>query len=477
MKLFSSLILGSGRKISGLGGPNPLSSLLRRVLLFSPGLLFVVSYLIAIVLGTLLLRMPMSTRSGHIEWIDALFTSTSALCVTGLVVVDTGTYFSLFGQILIMLMVEIGGLGIMTFAALLFLSIGWGVSIRQRSFIQETYTSEITRDIKQLVFFIFAFTFFSELAGALLLMPCWESGLNFSERVFYSVFHSITAFCNAGFSLFPDNLSRYHANIRINLIITTLIILGGIGFPVVRDVIHCLSGRGNARLTLNTRISLVVSLTLIILGTLLFWVLERGYSLAGMSWTEQVLASYFQSVTTRTAGFNTVDFGVLGNATLLFVMIFMFIGASPGSTGGGIKTTSIGVLAVVVMNRIRGSESNNVLKATLPGEVVSRAITVFMSAVVFILFIVFLQMISQHGAVPSEQSRGPFMEYLFETVSAFGTVGLSTGITPGMDAYGKLLIIATMLVGRVGILTLVYIVASRRRAPSYRYAEENVLIG
>lgn len=477
MELFSPLILRSGRKLSGLGGLNFLSSLPGRFLLFSPGLLFVVSYLVAIMLGTLLLRMPMSTRSGHIEWIDALFTSTSAFCVTGLTVVDTGTHFSLFGQVLIMLMVEVGGLGIMTFAALLFLSIGWTVSIRQRSFIQGTYTSEITRDIKQLVVFIFAFTFSSELAGALLLMPCWGSDLTFLEAVFYSVFHSITAFCNAGFSLFPDNLSRYHANIRINLIITTLIILGGIGFPAARDVINRLSRRGNARLTLNSRISLVVSLVLIVLGTLLFWVLERGYSLAGMPWTEQFLVSYFQCVTTRTAGFSTVDFGVLGNATLLFMIIFMFIGTSPGSTGGGIKTTSIGVLAVVVMNRIRGSEANNVFRATLPGEVVSRAITIFMSAVVFILLIVFLHMVGQHRPVPPLQSRGRFMEYLFETVSAFGTVGLSTGITPGMDAHGKLLIITTMLVGRVGILTLVYIVSSRRRAPSYRYAEENVLIG
>jgi trk system potassium uptake protein TrkH len=477
MELFSHLNFRSGRKPSGLAGLNPVSSMFRRILLFSPGLLFVVSYLIAIALGTLLLRMPVSTRSQHIEWVDALFTSTSAFCVTGLAVVDTGTYFSLFGQALIMFMVEVGGLGIMTFAALLFLSIGWSVSIRQRSFIQGTYSSDFTRDIRQLVVFIFAFTFFCELAGVLLLMPCWESGLSFPEKVFYSVFHSITAFCNAGFSLFPDNLARYDNDIRLNLIITTLIILGGIGFPVVRDVIHRFSRRGNTRLTLNTRLSLLASAVLLVLGTLLFWILERNFSLAGMPWTEQILASYFQSVTTRTAGFSTVDFGILGNATLLLVMIFMFVGASPGSTGGGIKTTSIGVISVVIINRIRGSEANNVLKATLPGEIVSRAITVFMSAVVFILIIVFLHMINVHGAVPLNQSRGQFMEYLFETVSAFGTVGLSTGITPGMDALGKLLTIVTMLVGRVGILTLVYIVASRRRAPSFQYAEENVLIG
>jgi len=457
-------------------GGNPFPSLMRRFLMLGPGLLFIVSYVIAILTGALLLKMPWATNTGHIEWIDALFTSTSAFCVTGLSVVDTGTYFSFPGQFLIMLMVEVGGLGIMTFAALIFLTIGWTVSMRQRSFLQGTYTSDFTRSIRQLVTFIFTFTIVTQSIGALLLMPCWDKDLSLQQSIFYSAFHSITAFCNAGFSLFPDSFTRYSASIPFNLVITTLIILGGIGFPVIRDVIQCLSRRRNMRLTLNSRISLAVSIVLIILGTVLFWALERNYSLAGLSCGHQIVISYFQSVTARTAGFSTVDFSVLGNATLLLIIILMFIGASPGSTGGGIKTTSIGALAVVVGNRIRGSEANNIFRATLSQEAVFRAITVFMAAVVFILFIVFLHMIDQHGAAPPYQSRGLFMEYLFEAVSAFGTVGLSTGITPGMDGHGKFLIIMTMLVGRVGILTLVYIVAARRRAPSYSYAEENILI-
>lgn len=460
-----------------MAGWNLFPSLLRRFLLFSPGLFFVVSYLIAILLGTWLLKMPWATKSGHIEWIDALFTSTSAFCVTGLAVVDTGTYFTFAGQFLIMIMVEVGGLGIMTFAALLFLSIGWTVSMRQRSFIQGTYASDFTRDIKQLVIFIFAFTFIAEFLGALLLMPCWGKELTLWENIFYSVFHSICSFCNAGFSLFPDSFTRYYDNIPFNFTVTTLIIVGGIGFPVVRDMLHCLGGQKPCRLMLNTKISLSVSVVLIVLGTFIFWALERPYSLAGMPWQDQLLVSYFQSVTVRTAGFNTTDFRMLGNATLLLFMLLMFIGTSPGSTGGGIKTTSIGVLAVVIGNRIRGSEANNVFRATLPNEAVSRAITVFIAATVFILVMVFLHMIGQHGAGPSNQSRGLFMDYLFEVVSAFGTVGLSTGITPQMDIHGKLLIIVTMLVGRVSILTLVYIVAARKRAPSYRYAEENILIG
>lgn len=465
------------RERRGGAGWSPLTGLVRRFFLFSPGFLFVASYLTAILVGTLLLRMPWATRTGRIEWVDALFTSTSAFCVTGLVVMDTGSSFTFTGQVLIMLMVQVGGLGIMTFAALIFLSMGWGVSMRQRRFVQETYASDFTRDIRQLVVFIFGFTFISELVGALFLMPCWHGDLNLGERLFSSAFHSVCAFCNAGFSLYPDSFVRYSGNALFNLTITTLIVLGGIGFPVARDVLHYLLSRGAARLTLNTKMSLAVSAVLLVAGALAFWALERKYCLAGLPWHHQLLVSYFQSVSARTAGFNTTDLQVLGNATLLLLMVLMLIGASPGSTGGGIKTTSIGVLAVVIGNRIRGSEADNVFRATLPHEVVSRSITVFMAAVVFILWVTFLYMIDLQGARTLDQGRGLFVEYLFEVVSAFGTVGLSTGITPDMDVHGKLLASATMLVGRVGILTLVYIVAAPRRVRGYSYARENVLIG
>ncbi|HNU74536.1 MAG: Potassium/sodium uptake protein NtpJ [Deltaproteobacteria bacterium ADurb.BinA179] len=477
MATLSSSTPGVRRILLGVADWNPFPSLLRRFLLFSPGLFFVVSYLIAISIGTWLLKRPWATKSGSIDWIDALFTSTSAFCVTGLSVVDTGSYFTFAGQFLIMIMVQVGGLGIMTFAALLFLSIGWTVSMRQRSFIQGTYASDFTHDIKQLIVFIFAFTFIAEFLGAVLLMPCWGMGPSFRENVFYSVFHSVCSFCNAGFSLFPDSFVRYRGNVLFIFTVTSLTILGGIGFPVMRDVIHYLGRTRPRRLTLNTRISLVVTVVLIILGTALFWALESRYSMAGMPWQDQFLVSYFQSVSARTAGFYSMDFRVVDNATLLLFMVLMFIGTSPGSTGGGIKTTSIGVLAVVAGNRIRGSEANNVFRATLSDEAVTRTITVFIAAVIFILLMIFLHMVGQQGDAPLNQSRGMFIEYLFEVVSAFGTVGLSTGITPRMDVQGKLLIIVTMFVGRVGILTLVYLVAARKHAPSYRYAEENILIG
>ncbi len=410
-------------------------------------------------------------------WIDALFTATSALCVTGLTVVDTGSTFSFYGQMLIMTLVELGGLGIMTFAALLYLTTGWGISMRQRSFIQETYSSDFLRDIKKLVIFIFSFTFIAELAGALLLMPCWNKGFSLGQNIFYSLFHSVCAFCNAGFSLFPDNFVGYRDNILLNIIITSLIILGGIGFPVIRELLSAMKKAKRARLTLHTKLALVVTAVLILFGTFIFWILERDHYMAGMSWWEKILMSYFQSVTTRTAGFNTMDFSLLGNATLMFAILLMFIGASPGSTGGGIKTTSAGTLFVVLWNRLKGSETNNIFKATLPQEIVSRTITVFIVSIFFIIFILSLLMIDQQGLVLIQQSRGLFLEYFFEAISAFGTVGLSMGITSKMDSLGKLLIIITMLVGRLGILTLVYVIINRREAPRYCFAEENVLIG
>lgn len=445
--------------------------------MFSPGMVFVISYLAAILIGSSLLMMPWATREGQMAWIDALFTATSALCVTGLTVVDTGSTFSFYGQVLIMTLIELGGLGIMTFAALLYLSTGWGISMRQRSFIQETFSSDFLRDIKKLVIFIFSFTFVAELAGTLLLMPCWDKGFSLGQNIFYSLFHSVSAFCNAGFSLFPDNFMGYRSNILLNITITSLVILGGIGFPVIRELLSVMQEEKRVRLSLHTKVTLAVTAVLIVFGTFIFWVLESNNYMAGMPWWEKILMSYFQSVTTRTAGFNTMDFSLLGNATLMFTILLMFIGASPGSAGGGIKTTSAGALFVVLWNRIKGNETNNIFKATLPQEIVSRAITVFIVSIFFIIFILSLLMIGQQGSVLIQQSRGLFLEYFFEAVSAFGTVGLSMGITPRMDSLSKFLIIVTMLVGRVGILTLVYVVISRREAPRYSFAEENVLIG
>ena len=454
-----------------------LSFMRKNLPLLSPGLLFIISYVFVISIGTILLKMPWATTVDDILWEDALFTATSAMCVTGLVVVDTGTFFSIYGQLVILGLIQIGGLGIMTFAALVFLSTGARISIRQHAFIRETYAPEHVKDIKHLVKFIFFFTIITEVIGAFLLSASWQASFSFGENVYYSFFHSISAFCNAGFSLFPDSFMQFYNHIALNLTVTSLIILGGLGFPVIQEIRSAIKSGMRNRFSLHTKLVLTVSLILIILGAVFFWAIEHDSYMAGMAIRDQFLVSYFQSVTARTAGFNTVDFNLLSNATLMFFIILMFIGGSPGSCAGGIKTTSIAALFVVMWNRLNGRETYNIAKATLPRETVSRAITIFIVSITFIIVIVSLLLITQLGDISHPQSRGMFLEYLFETVSAFGTVGLSMGPTAKMDAAGKISIIAAMFVGRVGILSLVYLMTQRRSAARYRFAEENILIG
>lgn len=450
-------------------------SSLRYLRRLSPEMLFLSSYLGFGALGTVLLMMPWATTRGALAWENALFTATSALCVTGLTVVDTGSCFSLAGQTVIMVLIEVGGIGIMTFAIFIFLSTGWRISARQHTFIQETYSSDLRQDIKKLVFFIFSFTALSEGIGTLLLMISWNGDLTFFERFYCSLFHSIAAFCNAGFSLFPDNLIGYSNHVLVNMTITGLIILGGLGFPVVYELWYWWKVPRRYQLSLHSKLVLLSSSILILAGMVAFWMIERHNVLASMSLTHQLLVSYFQSVTPRTAGFNTVDFSVLRSATLMIVIILMFIGASPGSTGGGIKTTSMAVFFIVLWNRLRGSDKNNAYYRTIPDAAVSRVVSIFIISVLYVGTIWGLLLITQTDNLASGSSRADFIECLFETVSAFGTVGLSMGTTPKLDVTGKLLLTATMFVGRVGILTLTYLLISRRQPGGIQYAEENVM--
>ena len=455
----------------------PQGSLKRYWMRLSPAALMVSTYLLGMCFGTLLLEMPWATKTGHISWVDALFTVTSALCVTGLTVVDTGGYFSLAGQVVILFLIQVGGLGIMTFAIFILLSTGWRISTQQRFYIQESFSADVLGDVKRLVFFIFVFTLAAELAGALLLMICWSGDLPLGQRIHFSVFHSIAAFCNAGFSLYPDNLAGYYNHGLLNFTVAGLIILGGLGFPVVFELFSWTRMRKRFRFSLHTRLALLTTGILIAVGMAAFWAIERRNCLAEMPLTTQFLVSFFQSVTPRTAGFNTVDFSRLSNATLMIVIFLMFIGASPGSTGGGVKTTSFAALISLLWNRLRGSESNNVMNSTLPQATVSRTITVFILSINAIMLVLCALLITQLGGLSHEYSRGLFLEYLFETVSAFGTVGLSMGVTPKFNDVGKLLITFMMFMGRVGILTLAYIFTHREAKPGYRFAEENIMIG
>jgi len=443
----------------------------------NPGSAFVASYFVAAHFGAFLLTLPAATRAGRIAWIDALFTATSALSVTGLTVVDTAPTFTLFGQIVILLLIQFGGLGIMTFAVWIFAATGWRVSVLQRCFIQDTYSADPTINMKRLLCFIISFVLAVELLGAGLLVIACRNELAPAQNFYCALFHSISAFCNAGFALFPDSFVSYQNNILLNLTIAGLIITGGIGFPVVFELLSWARKPLRTRLSLHSRIVMHTTLVLILGGMILIWLFERSNTMAAMSLPHQALTSFFQSVTCRTAGFNTVRFDLLNNATLMICIVLMFIGASPGSCGGGVKTTSAATLMIVLWNRLCGRESNRVHRSSLTTASVSKTLSVVILSALFVVGILCCLLMTNITNAAHQHSRGIFLEYLFETISAFGTVGLSMGGTSRLDTAGKILITLTMFVGRVGILTVVYLFAQQKTQPPYQYAEENIMIG
>ncbi|MBN1843348.1 MAG: ATPase [Deltaproteobacteria bacterium] len=444
-----------------------------------PATLLLLSYLVAIGLGTCLLLMPQATVSGSISFIDALFTATSALCVTGLVVADTGTYFSLFGQGIILVLIQLGGLGIMTFSVFFFLSIGKKVAFRQRMVMQETFAHMPREDIYRLVSAIFSFTAVAELVGALLLFIHWTGEYPLSQAAYMAIFHSVSAFCNAGFALFSNSFMDYRGALLLNFTVCGLIILGGIGFPVIYEIFSKTGARleGHVKFSVQTKTVLLTTCILIIFGMAILGVAEHSVSLRDCSFAESLLAALFQSVTARTAGFNTVHMAALSNATLGLMIFLMFIGASPGSCGGGVKTTTFAVLGALTWSRLRRRIRVNMFKKSIPRETVSRSISLYVLAVGFTGTILALLLLTQQGAATPAASRGQFLEYLFEVVSAFGTVGLSMGATAKINSCGKILIIVMMLIGRVGVLTFSYIIAGAEAKNGIEYAEENIMIG
>ncbi len=441
----------------------------------NPALIIIYSYLIVDLLGTLLLSLPVSSKGPGVPLLDALFSATSALCVTGLTTVDVGTTFTLFGQSVIMALMEIGGLGVMTFSVVFFLFLGRGFSARGRWIITETFASSPHRHVKSLLKVIFLFTFLIQIVGALLLFMQWREEMSFGSAAYAGLFHSISAFCNAGIALFPTSFVNYKGSILLNATICSLIVLGGIGFPVIYELfsrVRNFRARKRAAVSLHTRMVVTMTIILIVAGAFLVFILERDNQIARLPVKEQILASLFQSITARTAGFNTLDIGSLTVATLFILVILMFVGASPGSCGGGIKTTSLAVLVAILNDRIRGRNSASLFKRTIPEETVSKALSIFILAVIVLTAGLIVLLVTQ-----PDPPREDFLTYLFEAVSAFGTVGLSMGITSSLTAFGKIVIIAIMLLGRVGLLTVAYVVTSRRVVAPYRYAEEKVMIG
>jgi len=415
-----------------------------------------------------------------VSLVNALFTATSATCVTGLVVLDTGKDFTRFGQGVILALIQVGGLGIMTFSTFFMYMVGHRVSIRGREIVEETLAQEPIRNLASLLKIVFFTTVAVELVGAGLLSLRFLEDSPPATAIYYGLFHSIAAFCNAGFSLYSDNLARFVGDAYVNLVVASLIILGGLGFIVVYNLRHRLFQRGPTtifyRLSFHSVLVLLITAVLIVGGVVIFFALEYQNILKPLSWPTKVLASFFQVVTPRTAGFNTLEIGSLTNSTLFFLVLLMYIGASPGSTGGGIKTTTLGVLVALFFARLRNREDVNLLRRRVPNEIVSKAVSIaFFSALIIMLF-TFVLLITEYGYVPYKASRGSFLEMLFEVTSAFGTVGLSTGLTPSLTSAGKVLLSLVMFIGRLGPLTIAIAVGGETKA-KFKYAQERFLVG
>jgi trk system potassium uptake protein TrkH len=452
----------------------------RRILKLHPATLVLASFLLTIALGTCLLELPAATTGGYIPWVDALFTATSAVCVTGLTVVDTGSTFTLAGQLVILGLIQIGGLGVMTISVALFRWLGRSLSFRQRMIMQDLFAHTPRGDILNLVKSVVLFTLGAEVIGAGLLTLHWGRELPLGQAAYTAVFHAVSAFCNAGFALYPDSLMRFSSDLLLNAVMGSLIVVGGIGFPVLYDLQHwVLHGRGTrTRLAIHTKAVMATTLVLIAAGALLFACLEREALMAAPSPLHRYLVPLFQSITCRTAGFNTVDIASLQEATLALMIFLMFVGASSGSCGGGVKTTTLALITLFTVSRIKRRRRVNLFRKSIPTETVTRSISLLLVSTGIIAVVLFLLLVGDTVAGRAAACpRGLFLGYLFETVSAFGTVGLSLGITPELSSWGKSWILLMMIVGRVGVLAFAYIIVGAGTANGVEYAEENLMIG
>jgi trk system potassium uptake protein TrkH len=440
--------------------------------LFQPAQILAISFAGAILVGTLLLMLPFCSVSGRLSLIDALFTSTSAICVTGLVVADTATRFTLFGQIVILVLIQLGGLGIMTFSTMVLLAAGRPITIHDRIMVQEGYHPGSPRSFKSLIKNIFVFTAVIEGAGFILLSFRFLRDQAWPKALFSSLFHAVSGFCNAGFSVYSNNLMDFRGDVFINLVMAHLIILGGLGFLVIGEAVKAGSGllkRTRVKLSLHSKMVLT-STTILILGSFfIFLFLEKNQALSSFTWKDKILASFFQVVTPRTAGFNTIDMATLGSASVLLLMLLMFIGASPGSTGGGVKTSTFGVVLAFIRSKVAARDSVHMFYRTIPQDNVVRAFTLISLSLSLVFIAGFIILINQPGML----MRNVF----FEVFSGFGTVGLSLGITPELSALSKVTVILLMYAGRIGPLTLLLAFSRRRALGRYEYIEERVLIG
>ncbi|MBR6801686.1 MAG: Trk family potassium uptake protein [Eubacteriaceae bacterium] len=431
-------------------------------------------FITLILLGTILLMLPVSSAEGvPTNFIDCLFTATSATCVTGLTIFDTGTYWSTFGQLVIITLIQIGGVGFMSLTTIVFLMLGRKISIKNRMLIQSSLSLDSAEGIVKYVKSVLMFTFITECIGAVLLFTRFVRDYPLMKAVYFSVFHSVSAFCNAGFDIFGGGISLmgYTSSPTVTLTISMLIVLGGIGFTVAMDV---LEKKGFRKLSFNSKIVLSTTLTLLIFGFvfMLFSEYNNSATIGNMPLWEKILTSLFASVTPRTAGFFSIDYSKVTTIGYLVTIILMFIGGSPGSTAGGIKTSAIAVILVSVYSTVKGRDDMNIFGRRITEQTLRKAFVMAFMPFVWTIFAVMI--ISMTNSLPLH-------DILFETVSAIATVGLTTGITTKLNALGKILIAMSMFFGRVGIMTIAYAIARKREdinaeTSSFRYPEGNLML-
>lgn len=443
----------------------------------TPARILVSGFALVILAGALLLTLPAATHNGQgLPFLDALFTATSAVCVTGLVVVDTATALTLFGEVIVLLLIQIGGLGFMTFATLFAIILGKKITLKERLLLQEALNQISLEGIVRLAKSVIQISFVIEALGTLILTLRWSFDFGWNKAFYYGLFHAVSAFNNAGFDLFGNfsSLTGYTGDPVINITVMLLIISGGLGFTVIASLNPLREGklRRQRKLSLHTKLVLQVSAILIFLGTVVIFLLEytNPLTLGPLPWGTKILAALFQAVSPRTAGFNTIDLGAMHETTLLFIVVLMFIGASPGSTGGGIKTTTFSSIIFSVLSTYRSEPYVVIEGRTLPNDIIRKALAVAASAAFLVIFVTFILALTE---------KATLFPLLFEVTSAFGTVGLSMGVTLILSAFGKAAIILTMFIGRLGPLTLVFFLSQRTAgsAAQLKYPDERIIIG
>ena len=419
--------------------------------------------------GTLLLMLPMSSNTGQsLPLIDALFTATSASCVTGLVVVDTAEYFSTFGQMVIIFLIQLGGLGIMTFATLFSIAFGKKINLQERLRIQESLNQSEVEGVVRLCLRVVKYSLVIEFVFGTMLAAHFFPLVG-TKGIYWGYWHAVSAFCNAGFDLMGGfrSLTMFATDWPVNLIITSLIILGSLGFNVMEDIIN---KRNFADLRLHSKMVLLTTIALIVVGTGAIWFMEAGNpdTLGNLTTSQQVLASYFQAVTPRTAGFNTMPIDKLHESTLFVIIMLMFVGASPASTGGGIKTTTFAVVVLTTWNLIRGKEDLVLFNRRIEDRIIYKAFIILTIGVIWVCVGTFF--ISYF-----ENAR--FLNMFFEVMSAFATVGLTVGETQRICDASKIVLILTMFAGRVGVLTFAMALMNRHKVSNIKYPKERIMIG